>query len=852
MKFYKTLLLLAISILLITLCCSKDDENDQPNEYPTRTDPFEVTSADSADVSGQGILTLIDGTELTVYGSSGLTVFMKLDISERDPVPDKVFYQFLSDNHPDSMLISGPIPSNAVQESLVVIWECHVGTVNVVEPSIAGGTFTAIVGGFAQYIELAWPWQDQARKNNTSLTDVTLEDIPYYEQYSTPHCWAAVTAMLDHYYYNLPEAWISTKFWEVAGRLGWADGTNTFSMRLGWAYSNFVSAQVGVDPYIYVPWFPSSLRKYLHTQVIDNDRVVGLFMDSYEGPDAHMVLVVGIANPGESNEILIIHDPSEVENGMYKQIYWHELITNAHDYGDISYAGSFRNYYMAVVVPKAESEARKTATLSIGYPGTEPYGTHLDPDTSSRELGLRRAAAKLEIDVTQGGEKGYRWVGISGGVLPTISNEHNLHPWVRVYNANETDRNLQLHSSIYQNSTRLTGSNYKPITVPAKSWIEDINDTLVLDGIITQPGEYELKVDLYGETMLDHHDQLNILFVVDTIITDSEFDVLISPSTINVGYGQDVNFEVTPRAIPGECWISMEIYLDDTTGIENYLGFALLMPDSVAPVSIDGCFLDEFEHGICPGSSHELIFIFEDYWGCLVDIYEVKTIPLNFTGGLTSAWDFYDNPELEVDLDSYSEFFRPITVGSNSFSFSYDTTYRDSMFDDTMSAYLEELPPGDYILEYTYSRHVNVTVNGCDLTGELQTFLHVIGLDMHDPVESEEEHDEQLWYLMDSLSQNHVTFSGPVRIGVGCPWLDSCSVAMWFEEGDCIYSEADEFHIKIDECRDIYWWYNDTTDRWVRVDSSFSDRVIAESADTTRPNVTPWIGAGDFKIEGRE
>ncbi|MBN1756144.1 hypothetical protein JW877_08040 [bacterium] len=850
MDSIKCLLYVLILIsLLLYFCSNAENPDNNDNNYPTSEDPFPALDADSLKVTGEGTLVLTDGTSLDIYGNTGMTVFMSIDISERDPVPDKLCYHLLTTADPDSIRLSGPVPAEATSDSLVAIWQNPDEVVHTAVPGISGGEYSLLIIGSPEYIELAWPWQTGTRSAKLAYHNVVHEGIPYYEQYNTDHCWATVTAMFDHYYYNIPEAWISTKFWEVAGRIGWADGASAYKMRFGWDYSNFVNAQVGKKPSIYAPWYPSSLRKYLQAQVIDSNRVVGLYLSSYEGSEAHMVLVVGWINPGEDNEQIVIHDPSDVETGMYKEKWWHDIIADAHTYGDISIAGCFKNYYLAVTIPKSESEAYKTPTLSVGYTELEPYGIYLDPDTSARPLGLRPTAAKLKLEVIPGNQKGYNWVGISGGNMPIISNKHKIHPWVRIYNPRETPQNLELHSAIYQNSNRLVSSDYKTLTVPAKSWQQAINDTLILEGNITQPGEYELIVNLYGETMLDHYDRIDIVFSVDTIIADSHLHISVSPDEITASYGQDIGFVVSVDNVPNECILGMEIWLNDTVGFENYLGFITMFPESINTISIDGCDLDEFDHGICPGTNNEIFLIITDFWGYTEDIYEIVTIPLNINSGIANAWDFYENAEMEIAIGYYSEFFRPISAGSNTFTYSYDTTYRDSSFDDTITADLRELPPGNYLLEYTRRRNAVITVSDCYLTGQIYNYTHVVGLDMIDPIEPEDEHDERFWYIMDTLFQSTVSFSGPVRIGVGCTWEDSCGVSMWFEEGECDYTEINQDKIEIALCRNVYWWYNSETESWIRADSSFANEVLYESADTTRHNVSPWIGVGDFRID---
>jgi len=502
MKF-SALIILILTLLFLSCNCDDILGKDDDPDYPVPDHGNTVIEETQDDIENGGTLTLSSGHSATYYGDVGATILQEISIGDRDVIDNEFIFWSESESSRDSMIVEGPVPSGINSDSLYAIWyDPATGNSGVSDNSGGTDRYEFAIPGDASFYEVRWPWSPPSSAR--SMVDRTIYDVPYYEQYTTDHCWACVTSMMLHFYSNLDPQY-EPKMWSIVASTNHYDGYNSLSMRYYSTFSDLIYNQIWTRPQIEIENFPNSLGELLKSSICDSQYIVGLKVSH------HMVLVNGWETDG-----FYCHDPHGNPGDIYKYKNWDVYVTDQPRRA----VGYFDNVHLVVTIPKAISTTHPGPTLSIGNPDMDPYGIHLDPDTSSRTLGTRMDMARLAIDdITNnsGGTHGYHWVARGTGVLPrpTIKSDWNLHAIVRVYNPSLSAQNYLLTAILQDKSgNNLYTSPSVSVSVPRKQFLEVIVDTIPLN-IIAAADTHNLIVNLYDASGTTHHDRLKIHVPID-------------------------------------------------------------------------------------------------------------------------------------------------------------------------------------------------------------------------------------------------------------------------------------------------------------------------------------------------
>lgn len=478
-KFLGLAFFFAVVVILSAGCKEKESPagpSGEEEEY------LPLMEADSSTASGRAdTLSLSDGFNTVLYGASGMIVLQKLDISTVDPIENKRMYHIISEGA-DSIVTFGSIPGEAIPESLRVVW---VGPNSVgvkISPTLTESGFSAGVPGNTADCFLVWDWESTKFKIDKIL------QIPYYSQYATDYCWATVSAMLFHYYGATPE--YAHKPWRVAGALGLGGtGLRPYSFYIGYAYRAEVKGETGVNPERSMWVSMSNMGEYIQKKV-EAGYPVAMFLTS----EGHMVLAVG----WQGNNI-ILHDPAL---NMYYSRAWSDIVSQA----------SLTAVYYTMVVPSTGSSS---PTIETGNPSIN-NGFHfakVDSATGNENI---HTLAKFKWDGTAN-SNGYKFEGATGAAAPPITSEHNLYPWVRVFNDSRTNAK-QLSVSLHISGPGdYFSTPPKDITVPAKGYIDVIVDTVKVSEFADTVGEYTATLNLADASLTNIYDALIIKFNVDSV-----------------------------------------------------------------------------------------------------------------------------------------------------------------------------------------------------------------------------------------------------------------------------------------------------------------------------------------------
>ena len=507
--------LLLLSILLFSMVfftCDCDDifgKDDDP-EYPAIDHDNDVIEEVRDELDDGETLTLSSGHSVRYYGDVGPTILQEISLADRDVIPNEYIFWTCCKDGFSSAVVEGPIPSGVSRDSLYAIWyDPSTGNSGVLDNLSATGDYQFIIPGEAAFYEVRWPFFYEVPGLRRTSSDYTIQNVPYYEQYTTSHCWACVTAMLLHYYSPTNPVY-EDKMWEVVARNNHYDGYSELSMRYSNSYSNYISGELGVTPRFEIEDWAGSLGEFIECLISDSQYVVGLSSD-------HMILITGWWMNG-----FIYNDPKGLAGDIYNHKNWDVYVTD-----NATACGLFNNNHLVVTVPISTASANPGPTLSIGNPDSIPYGITIDPDTNSHDLDHRADMARLVIDNiydNSGGVYGLHWAKRSTGVRPkpTIRNDWNLHARVRVYNPASTAQNFLVDAVLQDRSgNNVHTSAAVNVPVAAHNFTEITIDTIPLS-VVTEADTHYLIVNLYDETGLAHHyDRLKIHVPIDEMTTPS-------------------------------------------------------------------------------------------------------------------------------------------------------------------------------------------------------------------------------------------------------------------------------------------------------------------------------------------
>ncbi|MCD6594757.1 hypothetical protein J7L68_03690 [bacterium] len=492
---------------LIIGCADNSNGGDNNPDYPNPDHGNPVIEEIRGEIVDGGTLTLASGDSATFYGNAGPTVLQQIDLSARDIIPNEFVYCCESKNSRDSIRISGPIPSGVNPDSLYAIWFVPDGDISGVSDNLGNSDgYEFIIPGDAIFYEVRWPLFYESTGRVKSYVDRTIFDVPYYEQYTTDHCWACATAMLLHFYSNADPAY-EPKMWSVVAATDHYDGYSVMAMRYYNTYSNYVFDQIDIRPRIEIENFPDALGNFIKASICDSQYVIAFMQGN------HMVVVNGWEIGG-----FYYNDPQGSAGDIYDFKNWDVYVSDQ----PRRLVGYFDNIHMVVTIPRAISSTHPGPTLSIGNPDLNPYGIHLDPDTNSISLDLRSDMARIVIDDkndNSGGTYGLHWGKRSVGTTPkpTIRTDWNLHPVVRIYNPSLSSQNLVLTAYLTDKDGNFiyTSSSHN-VTVPSRSYVETLVDTIPLN-VVSVADTHFLIVHLYDATGTILHDRLKIHVPIDEL-----------------------------------------------------------------------------------------------------------------------------------------------------------------------------------------------------------------------------------------------------------------------------------------------------------------------------------------------
>ena len=789
MRFAITFILI---VLMVTFGCSKPTKSDN-NEPPSQGDYIPVLEADTSQVDGSGVLTLSDGTNLTVYGISATVVLNRRDIIINDPVTNKFGYSISGAGGADSIVISGIIPSEATPESLRVVWVTPDSIATYKVPTITDNTYSTSLDGNTIDIYVVWDWETSGLMKSM---DRTLE-IPFYSQYGTDYCWATGAAMMFHYYGDIPE--FAHKPWEVAGALLVSGGgIGPFSFYAGSGLRGEVHGETGVNPERSMWTLMSSMKNYIRDQINNHSRPVAIFLTS----ESHLVLAVGW-----QGENIILHDPA---TNMYTTRAWSDLANQA----------VWSAVYYTMVVPKSTSTSNPT--VELGDPSIS-NGFHLVIDTTGRED--IRTLAKIEWDGTVG-FKGYRWTGSTGDSSPKISNKHNLYPWLRVFNHNRTSPSDMLVTLLINKPDNTTfGPIQKEITVAQQSYIDVIIDTISLENFADTVGTYSATVILYNRDITQTYDRLRVEFPVDTVVTDTTFSVRVTPTVINAPMGRDVTLSAHINC-PPEDYVFWHLYKDEIS-YDNDIINGYLVGSGDVTITLKGWQLDGDEY--CPGTNHMFILKTSTFGREIIN-----NVPYNIDSQLSNGWEISGAEDLDfmfyhlrygVSLPYYGGIF-PANISGNSFS-----GYYDSLYFNLDSIYTCE--PGSYTVSYEEHRAINFSVSGCSISGNSTQTIHKKTVDMRNPMDNEpSSHDGLQWDIKDLYTENTITFNGVVEIDVDSTSDTTYQCSFSLIDSPISINSSSNRRTVLTERRDLFYWYDDEAEVWMSADSSVYDSTLSDFSET--------------------
>jgi hypothetical protein len=310
--------------------------------------------------------------------------------------------------------------------------------------------------------------------------------VPFYEQGSTPHCWATATSMAIR---HVTEEYF-VKPWEMVSALNVPDGLGGATAYGLSSYANFIKLKTGAE--VEKSWWPKpsnlALKLYIKKQILDEHRPVILFVNegNIASSKAHVVLVAGYEVKG-GEPYLYIHNP-EKSDTMYQVRSWDDIVSKW---------VNTAVYYAFVIPANAVSLKPITVyTLSKDDAGNSLAFVSPMEDDPTKELSNYRTVFNWYDGTTT--EPAFLTHNGEGMRVNAIPNYYKMDLRLNLANASENTVNVKLEWRLSKTGGGgRTYSGEMETTLAPQSVKNGTSLKFFQDGFTDAVGDYDLYVEVY-------------------------------------------------------------------------------------------------------------------------------------------------------------------------------------------------------------------------------------------------------------------------------------------------------------------------------------------------------------------